>query len=118
VGGPAPTQVRDGSETGRCERCSTPVAARELAQWFFRITAFAKELLAGLDELPGWPERVKAQQRHWIGKGEDGGYHLRDWLVSRQRYWGAPIPMINCPAWVHRAGSRGAAAGAAAAGGG
>ncbi len=108
VGGPAPTQAGcppeagmptegRGEETGKCERCGTKVVARDLEQWFFRITAFADDLLAGLDQLPEWPEMVKTQQRHWIGKGEDGSYHLRDWLVSRQRYWGAPIPMVECP---------------------
>ena len=97
VSGPSATQASPGEETGRCERCGTKVTARDLAQWFFKTTAFADELLAGLDQLPHWPEHVKTQQRHWIGKDDQGGYHLRDWLVSRQRYWGAPIPMISCP---------------------
>jgi leucyl-tRNA synthetase len=51
-----------------CERCETPVTRRELEQWFFRITAYADELLdtRGLD----WPERVVAMQRNWIGRSE------------------------------------------------
>jgi leucyl-tRNA synthetase len=97
VGGPAPTQAEPGAETGVCERCGAKVEARDLEQWFFRITAFADDLLDGLNDLPDWPEQVRTQQRHWIGKHADGTYHLRDWLVSRQRYWGAPIPMIECP---------------------
>ncbi|MEW6723833.1 MAG: class I tRNA ligase family protein [Bacillota bacterium] len=83
---------------GRCERCDTPVETRELEQWFFRITAYAQRLYDDVDKLTNWPERIKAMQRHWIGpgRGEDGGFHIRDWLVSRQRYWGAPIPIVYC----------------------
>jgi leucyl-tRNA synthetase len=51
-----------------CERCETPVVRRELEQWFFRITAYAEELLdmSALD----WPERVLTMQRNWIGRSE------------------------------------------------
>jgi leucyl-tRNA synthetase len=56
---------------GRCERCGTEVEARNLEQWFFRITAYADELLRY--ELPPgghWPERTKTIQRNWIGRSE------------------------------------------------
>ncbi len=56
-------------EDRRCERCDTQVIKKELNQWKFRITNYAEELLAKLDEIE-WPERVKTMQRNWIGKSE------------------------------------------------
>jgi len=55
-------------EDGRCWRCNGAVTERELEQWFFRITAYADELLRDLDRLRGWPERVVTMQRNWIGR--------------------------------------------------
>jgi leucyl-tRNA synthetase len=55
-------------EDGLCWRCDSPVHLKELEQWFFKITAYAEELLADLDQLTHWPERVLTMQRHWIGK--------------------------------------------------
>ena len=189
------TEVESGETV--CERCSTPVAEREMCQWFLRTTAYAERLLVGLDELD-WPERAKRLQRRWVGRSEGreiafgdltvfttrpdtlpavtflavppghraaGGtrphplsgdrvpvlaadyvvesygtgavmgvpahderdrrfaaakglpvsdapllspeqcelvgrpavrYRMRDWLISRQRYWGPPIPIVHC----------------------
>ncbi len=53
---------------GRGWRSGALVEKREIPQWFIRITAYAEELLADLDELDGWPERVVTMQRNWIGK--------------------------------------------------
>jgi leucyl-tRNA synthetase len=53
---------------GRGWRSGAPVEKRDIPMYFFRITAYADELLNELDNLPGWPERVKTMQRNWIGK--------------------------------------------------
>ena len=55
---------------GRCDRCRSEVVQKDLEQWFWKITDYAERLLAGLDELEGWPERVKVMQRNWIGRSE------------------------------------------------
>lgn len=52
-----------------CERCDTTVIKKNLTQWFFRITDYAEELLAGLKNLD-WPETTKKSQENWIGRSE------------------------------------------------
>ncbi|MBV4502577.1 MULTISPECIES: leucine--tRNA ligase [Pseudomonas] len=53
---------------GRGWRSGALIEKREIPMYYFRITAYADELLESLDELPGWPEQVKTMQRNWIGK--------------------------------------------------
>ncbi|HEY5540192.1 MAG TPA: leucine--tRNA ligase [Coriobacteriia bacterium] len=55
---------------GQCWRCKSTVEKRELEQWYYKITEYAQQLLDDLDELPGWPERVKTMQANWIGRSE------------------------------------------------
>ena len=63
-------------EDGKCWRCKSEVQKKNLAQWFFKITDYADELLADLDKLPGWPERVKTMQENWIGRSEGLEFQL------------------------------------------
>ncbi|MCL1979751.1 MAG: leucine--tRNA ligase [Proteobacteria bacterium] len=53
---------------GTCWRCDQPVLPKTMHGWFFKITSYAEELLADLDQLTGWPEKVVTMQRNWIGK--------------------------------------------------
>src|SRR4030067_1097892 len=66
----------------RCWRCESVVVQKELEQWFLKITDYAEELLQRCDELTGWPERVIAMQKNWIGKSigveVDFGIHGMD----------------------------------------
>src|ERR1700681_1724634 len=60
---------------GRGWRSGAPVESRELTQWFFKITKFSEDLLAAIDRLDRWPEKVRLMQRNWIGRSE--GLHIR-----------------------------------------
>ena len=64
-------------EDGRCWRCGSEVTPRDIDAWFFKITAYAEELLEWCDRLPGWPERVLTMQRNWIGKSEGAEFDLK-----------------------------------------
>jgi leucyl-tRNA synthetase len=80
------------TDEGRSAVGNYPVYRRPLRQWMLRITAYAERLLADLDAID-WPERIKRLQRNWIGPS-GGPYRMRDWLFSRQRYWGEPFPVV------------------------
>ena len=67
---------------GKCWRCDSEVEKRDLTQWYFKITDYAQELLDDLDQLEGWPERVKQQQANWIGRSE--GAHVDFVLCDRE----------------------------------
>jgi len=54
---------------GHAERSGAKVEKRLMKQWFFKITAYADQLLEGLDQLD-WPDKIKAMQRNWIGRSE------------------------------------------------
>ncbi|MEE4279442.1 MAG: leucine--tRNA ligase [Halieaceae bacterium] len=72
---------------GRGWRSGAVVERREIPQWFLRITAYADELLAALDDLEDWPEAVKTMQRNWIGKsrGVELAFGLAEPVAGQER---------------------------------
>jgi len=73
---------------------STKVDQRDLVQWFFRITAYADELLDGLDTMDGWPEKVRTMQRNWIGRSE--GTEV-DFFLEEEAGPSTPLGAKNAP---------------------
>ncbi len=74
---------------GRCERCGAEVIAKNLEQWFFRITAYADRLLDEMELLESWPERVLTMQRNWIGRSEGAD------VVFRIAELGIDVPVFT-----------------------
>lgn len=62
---------------GRGWRSGALVERKEISQWFIKITAYADELLSGLDTLDGWPAQVKQMQRNWIGRSEGSEIYFK-----------------------------------------
>jgi leucyl-tRNA synthetase len=87
---------------GLCERCSSEVLTKEMSQWYFRTTSFAKELLDELDNLD-WSERTKIAQRNWIGRGEgaeavfkvEGGPDIRVFTTRPDTMFGATYVVMS-----------------------
>jgi leucyl-tRNA synthetase len=84
-----------------CERCGTPVIKKDLDQWFFKITAYADELL-DFSRL-NWPERVHAMQTNWIGRSEGaevifktevGSHELPVFTTRPDTLWGATFMVL------------------------
>ncbi len=85
-------------EDNCCWRCGHEVEEKELEQWFFKITAYAQELLDEMDRLTGWPEPVLTMQRNWIGRSvgceidfpvEGSGEKIRVFTTRQDTLFGA-----------------------------
>ncbi|KPQ36041.1 MAG: leucyl-tRNA synthetase LeuS [Phormidesmis priestleyi Ana] len=87
---------------GRSWRSGAKVERKLLRQWFFKITAYAEQLLNDLDQLSGWPERVKTMQANWIGKSTgaqvtfktEAGEDLVIYTTRPDTLWGATFMVL------------------------
>lgn len=75
---------------GHCWRCKTPIIYLATKQWFIKIGELKEEMLSEIEKVSWYPDWAgSARFKDWV----EGA---RDWCVSRQRYWGIPIPVWKC----------------------
>ncbi|MEL6221784.1 MAG: leucine--tRNA ligase [Cyanobacteria bacterium J06627_8] len=88
---------------GRADRSGALVERKLLKQWFFKITDYAEQLLADLDTLDGWPDRVKTMQANWIGKSTgarvtfttEAGHPIEIFTTRPDTLWGATFMVLS-----------------------